>query len=96
MARAGRPRRATRKITLALDVDALDLLEQLAPVNKRSRYVSELLRREGVAAGVIAPDEKRPAPPDLATLQQHVSAVAAGAQELQRWIDAALAARQAL
>lgn len=72
--RMGRPPRNTRKINLALDADAADLLEQLAGEHKRGAYVSELIRRAAVQAGIIEPGTGAPALPlDLTVLQRQLA-----------------------
>src|SRR4051812_26979988 len=72
--RMGRPPRATRKMNLPLDVDAADLLEQLAGPHKRGQYVSELIRRAAVQAGIIEPGTGAPAIPlDLTVLQRQLA-----------------------
>lgn len=70
----GRPPRAVRKINLPLDVDAAELLEQLAGPHKRGQYVSELIRRAAVQAGIIEPGTGAPALPlDLTVLQRQLA-----------------------
>ncbi len=72
--RPGRPSRATRKINLPLDVDAADLLELLAGPHKRGQYISELIRRAAVQAGIIEPGTGAPALPlDLIVLQRQLA-----------------------
>lgn len=91
--RMGRPPRATRKINLPLDIDAADLLEQLAAPHKRGQYVSELIRRAAVEAGLIEPGTTG-ASIDLSVLKHQLAAFEARYLDLQRRVEAGLAAQE--
>jgi hypothetical protein len=89
------PRRPTRQAYFRLDVDALEWLERLAPSeNKRGAYLSELIRRAAVEAGFVAPGTAASGSFDLTVLKHQLAAFEARYLDLQRRVEAALAARE--
>jgi hypothetical protein len=69
-------------------MDAADLLDLLAGPHKRGQYVSELIRRAAVQAGIIEPGTGAPALPlDLTVLQRQLA-------DLQARVETALEAQE--
>jgi hypothetical protein len=81
---------ATERVAMYLNTEAVDLLTRLAPSpKKRGQYVSELIRRAAVEAGLVEPGGDAP-PIDLAVLRHQLTAFEARYQDLQRRVTAAL------
>lgn len=87
-------KRPTRQAYFRVDVDALDLLDRLAPSeNKRGAYVSELIRRAAIEAGLLEPGAG-PGSLDLTVLRHQLAAFEHRYQDLQARVDAAIAAQE--
>ena len=76
----------TRRVSLRLDIDAADWLDQLAPSeNKRGAYVSELIARAAQEAGIAPPVEPVN---ELAAVRSEAAALRARLDVLDRRIVA--------
>jgi hypothetical protein len=84
----------TQRIYIRLDTGAVDLLGRLAPsAHKRGAYVSELIRRAAVEAGLIEPGTPG-GTLDLTVLRHQLAAFEARYLDLQRRVEAALEAQE--
>jgi hypothetical protein len=87
-------RQTTERVAMYLNTEAVDLLTRLAPSpKKRGQYVSELIRRAAVEAGLVEPGAGAPNV-DLSILRHQLAAFEARYLDLKRRVDAAIGAQE--